>query len=111
MQSYANIESELVFCVLLEKDFDIPRVADPHHFNADPDPAFHFNADPDPAFHFNVYPDPAFLLDADLDPALHFNADPDPFTSMRIRNRILLLIKVTCLWTLQGSILSLQTSI
>ncbi len=29
------------------------RVANPHHFNADPDPAFHFNADsyPDPAPH------------------------------------------------------------
>ncbi len=43
------------------------RVADPHHFNADPDPepdpAFHFNADPDPAFHFNAAPDP--------DPAPH----------------------------------------
>jgi hypothetical protein len=24
------------------------RVADPHHFNADSDPAFHCNADPDP---------------------------------------------------------------
>ncbi len=24
------------------------RVANPHHFNADPDPAFHYNADPDP---------------------------------------------------------------
>jgi hypothetical protein len=24
------------------------RVADPHHFNADPDPVFHFNVDPDP---------------------------------------------------------------
>ncbi len=44
------------------------RVADPHHFSADTDPAFHFNADPDPAFHFNADPDPAF----------HFNADPDP---------------------------------
>ncbi len=32
---------------------------DPHHFNADPDPAFHFNADPDPIFHFNADPDPA----------------------------------------------------
>ncbi len=28
------------------------RVADPHHFNADPNSAFHFSADPDP--------DPAF---------------------------------------------------
>jgi hypothetical protein len=31
---------------------------DPHHFNADPDPAFHFNEDPDPAFYFNVDTDP-----------------------------------------------------
>jgi hypothetical protein len=36
-------------------------VRDPHHFNADPDPAFHFNADPDsdPALHFNSNPEPA----------------------------------------------------
>ncbi len=27
------------------------RVADLHHFNADPGPAFHFNADQDPAPH------------------------------------------------------------
>jgi hypothetical protein len=29
--------------------FDVIKVADPHHFNAEPDqhPAFHFNADPD----------------------------------------------------------------
>ena len=42
----------------------IHRVADPHHFNADPDPAFHLSADPDPAFHFNANPDldPPFLL-------------------------------------------------
>ncbi len=26
----------------------IARVSDPHHFSADPNPAFHFNADPDP---------------------------------------------------------------
>jgi hypothetical protein len=25
------------------------RVADPHHFNTDPDPSFHFHTDPDPA--------------------------------------------------------------
>ncbi len=25
------------------------KVADLHHFNADPDPSFHFTADPDPA--------------------------------------------------------------
>jgi hypothetical protein len=27
----------------------LARIADSHHLNADPDPAFHFNADPDPA--------------------------------------------------------------
>jgi hypothetical protein len=34
------------------------RVADPHHFNADPAPASNFNADPDPAFHHSADPDP-----------------------------------------------------
>ncbi len=43
-------------------------VADPHHFDPDPNPACHFDADPDPAYHFN----------ADLDPAYHVGADPDP---------------------------------
>ncbi len=39
-------------------------VADPHHFNADPDPACHFDADadPDPACHFDAAPDPNFYL-------------------------------------------------
>jgi hypothetical protein len=41
------------------------RVADPHHFNADPDPVFHLNADPDPTFYFIA------------DPASKNNADPD----------------------------------
>ncbi len=36
----------------------LSRVADPTHFNADPDPAFNLNADPGPAFHFNADPDP-----------------------------------------------------
>jgi hypothetical protein len=37
------------------------RVADPHHFNANPDPGFDFNADPSPelAFHSYADPDPA----------------------------------------------------
>jgi hypothetical protein len=35
------------------------RVADPHHFHADPAPASHFNADSDPAFHLSADPDPA----------------------------------------------------
>ncbi len=35
-------------------------VADPHHVDADPDPACHFDADaePDPTFHFHAVPDP-----------------------------------------------------
>jgi hypothetical protein len=35
------------------------RVADPHHFITDPDPAVYSNADPDPAFHVNANPDDA----------------------------------------------------
>jgi hypothetical protein len=45
-------------------------VADPHHLDADPDPACNFDADPDPK------------------PDCHFDADPRPdlhFTLMRIR--------------------------
>jgi hypothetical protein len=35
-------------------------IADPHHFDAvpDPDSACHFDADPDPTFHFDENPDP-----------------------------------------------------
>jgi hypothetical protein len=34
--------------------------ADPHHVDADPDPAclFDADADPDPTFHFDAVPDP-----------------------------------------------------
>jgi len=49
--------------------------SDPHHVDADPDPAFHFNADPDPTFH----------LDAVPDPTIYFHADPDPDPSLQIR--------------------------
>jgi hypothetical protein len=62
--------------------------ADPHHFNANPDP------NPNPAFHFNEYPDPAFR-----------------FKNMRIR--ILLKVMEICEplhWSI-GSILSLQAII
>jgi hypothetical protein len=34
------------------------QVADPHHFNADSDPAFRVNADPDPAYNLNADPGP-----------------------------------------------------
>jgi hypothetical protein len=42
-------------------------VADPHHFDADPDlaPASHFDADPDPTFQFDADadPDPSFQIE------------------------------------------------
>jgi hypothetical protein len=38
-----------------------PRIADPRHFTADPEPFFHFHTDQDPAFHFTA--------DADSNPA------------------------------------------
>jgi hypothetical protein len=91
-------------------------VADPHHLDADPVPAFQFDADvdPDPTFHSDADPDPIFQFDADSDLAtlfsqnlyplvlqndplrltpFHIHAAPDPepnFTLMRIRIRILL---------------------
>ncbi len=42
-------------------------VADPHHVDADPDPACHFDVDP--------Y----------LDPTFHFDGDPDPHPSFQIK--------------------------
>ncbi len=42
-------------------------VADPHHLNANPDPASHFDADPDPS------PDPTFHSDANPDPSFQYD--------------------------------------
>jgi hypothetical protein len=36
----------------------ICRVADPHHFNADPDQAFHLHGDPESAFNADLDPVP-----------------------------------------------------
>ncbi len=33
-------------------------VADPEHFDSDPDPAFRFDLAPDSTFHFDAAPDP-----------------------------------------------------
>ncbi len=63
-------------------------VTDPHHFNADSDPASYLNADSDPAFHFNADPDPL--------------PDSAPYQVMRICHH--------CLQNRQGFILSLQAS-
>ncbi len=64
----------------------VTTVADPHHFNADPDPGFPFNADP--AFQLNTYLDLALLGLHCERPRLYFeplkllncdlNVDPDP---------------------------------
>ena len=66
-------------------------VADPHHFDADPDPAFHFDADPDldPTLHVDADPDPTFYFDADPDPTSLFDTDPDP---PRLQNELLRLL-------------------
>jgi hypothetical protein len=46
-------------------------VADPHHFDEDPDPACHFDVDQDPTFHF----------DAETDPNTAFRFYEDPYPS------------------------------
>ncbi len=63
------LESLKVYYCTLE-----PRVADLHHFNADPDPASYFNANPDPTFHFNA--------DLDLDFAPNQNDGNLRFTGL-----------------------------
>ncbi len=45
-------------------------IADPHYFNADPDP--------DPSFQ-----DPSFYVNVDPDPNFNFNTDPDPAPDQR----------------------------
>jgi hypothetical protein len=85
-----------------------PKVADPHHFNADPSPSFHFDAhsDSDPAPHQSSANLPTaglkthqgyiarahahqrlnfaslklrnFYFNVDPEPAVHCDADPDP---------------------------------
>jgi hypothetical protein len=63
---------------------DTDRVADPHHLDADPDPAFHFHADPDPDFHFYADPDPAHhQMDENLRP-LVYRPYRAPFLSLAV---------------------------
>ncbi len=61
-------------------------VADPHHVDADSDPAFPSDADPDPTFQYDADPTTPFF--PELDPLMlqnylprlppfHFGADPD----------------------------------
>ncbi len=72
----------LLFVIDLVSDKDTERplfisVTDPHHIDADPDPACNFDADPDqnPACYFDADPDP--------DPTFHFDTDPDPEPSFQ----------------------------
>jgi hypothetical protein len=69
---------------------DPAGMADPHHFNADPHPAFQFNSDPDPPFHF---PDQASLQCGTCSSSECWESS---FPSLQ---------------TLQSSVLSLQASI
>jgi hypothetical protein len=47
------------------------RVADPHRFSADPDPAFHFHADPVPLFNSLRIRIQSFTYNADPDLSPH----------------------------------------
>jgi hypothetical protein len=47
-------------------------VADPDHFDTDPDLVFHFDTDLDPAFHFYTDPNLTFHFYTDLDGSLLF---------------------------------------
>ncbi len=64
------------------------RVADPHHFSADPDPAFRLNADSDSTLYLNADPNSDFVL---------LQCDGN-------------LRRLACRQTLQGVILSLHVS-
>ncbi len=52
-------------------------VADPHYFDADPDPAWHFDPDPKFTFHFDAdpEPDPSFQIMAQKLWTLSMNMD------------------------------------
>jgi hypothetical protein len=61
-------------------------VADPHHDDADRDPACHFDADPDLAYHFDAHPGPTFYIVADpvLDPHSSFQIQAQNFEKVLI---------------------------
>ncbi len=70
-------------------------VADPKHYEADPDLSFHFDADPGPSFHFDADPEP----------------DPSPHESDAILRPLVDRPSATPFWAskaLHSSILSLH---
>jgi hypothetical protein len=73
-------------------------VGDPHHVDANPEPAYRFDANPDPACHFDADPDPAchFDADADPDPTFHFDANPDTQGSKKYSSLISMRLLQKC---------------
>jgi hypothetical protein len=71
-------------------------VADPHHFDSDPDPALHFDADPDPTFYSATDPDPTTHFFPDLDPPmLQITLEGfHLFTLIRIRIMLFTLMRI-----------------
>ncbi len=55
-QNYCYFKNAEVLSVVNVFRWLVGRVGDPHHVDADPDPAYHFDADPD------VDPDPDFYI-------------------------------------------------
>ncbi len=54
--------------------FSVPSsVADPRHFDSDPDPAFNLDPDPDPTFHSDADPGPTFQFYANPYHITHFS--------------------------------------
>jgi hypothetical protein len=66
------------FMCILYKRTAASSVANPHHFNENPDP--------DPACHFDPDLDPCHF---DPDPTFHFDADPDPVLASKQRLKTL----------------------
>ncbi len=65
-------EGRTIWDCMLNQEGGSDSVADPHNFDADPDPGCHFDVDPVRACHFDAVANP------NPDPTFHFDADPDP---------------------------------
>ncbi len=75
---HVRIEKTNYFDTALPYSGTGTSIADPHHFDPDPDPACRFDADPDS--------DLACHFDVDLDPTFHYVADPDPSFQIKAQN-------------------------
>ncbi len=94
-QKNSHRQDKFVFCTMHQKETSQPEpgcqlsfatplnsVAEPHHFDTDPDPVFQSDADPDLTFHSHADQDPTFQLDEgpnpDQDPTTNFFPYLDP---------------------------------